>query len=37
LRRLVFIRNAGPDELGSVRVQVVEDFQPQATPARSGP
>jgi hypothetical protein len=27
LRRLVFIRDAGPNELGSVRVQVVEDFE----------
>ena len=35
MRRLVFIRDTGPNELGSVRVQVVEDFKPrnaEATP-----
>jgi hypothetical protein len=32
LRRLVFVRDAGPDELGSVRVQIVEDYKPKAKP-----
>ena len=37
MRRLVFIRDAGPNELGSVKVQVVEDCKPLATPAEAEP
>ncbi len=37
MRRLVFIRNTGPNELGSVRVQVVEDFQPKKAAAQAAP
>ena len=37
MRRLVFIRNTGPNELGSVRVQVVEDFKPKEAVAPAAP